>query len=112
MAFSNASVTLIHGMSRPLGAAFHIPRAPRWSSNLPSVQTPRRGYRATAARLPCHRRAATAWLLLDLSSDRTVGTPLNEWRPPLNGDACVLPTDGMGWDGMGWDACVLPTDGM
>lgn len=25
MAFSNASVTLIHGMSRPLGAAFHIP---------------------------------------------------------------------------------------
>jgi len=25
MAFSNASVTLIHGMSRPLGARFHIP---------------------------------------------------------------------------------------
>lgn len=25
MAMSNASVTLIHGMSRPLGAAFHIP---------------------------------------------------------------------------------------
>jgi len=25
MAFSNSSVTLIHGMSRPLGAAFHIP---------------------------------------------------------------------------------------
>jgi len=24
MAFSNASVTLIHGMSRPLGALFHI----------------------------------------------------------------------------------------
>jgi alcohol dehydrogenase len=25
MAFSNSSVTLIHGMSRPLGANFHIP---------------------------------------------------------------------------------------
>lgn len=25
IAFSNASVTLIHGMSRPLGALFHIP---------------------------------------------------------------------------------------
>ena len=25
MSFSNSSVTLIHGMSRPLGAAFHIP---------------------------------------------------------------------------------------
>lgn len=25
MAFSNASVTLIHGMSRPIGALFHIP---------------------------------------------------------------------------------------
>jgi len=25
IAFSNSSVTLIHGMSRPLGAAFHIP---------------------------------------------------------------------------------------
>ena len=25
MAFSNASVTLIHGMSRPIGARFHVP---------------------------------------------------------------------------------------
>ncbi|CAM3621113.1 hypothetical protein BRIN106911_22060 [Brevibacillus invocatus] len=25
MAFSNASVTLVHGMSRPIGALFHVP---------------------------------------------------------------------------------------
>ena len=29
IAFSNASVTLIHGMSRPIGAHFHVPHGLR-----------------------------------------------------------------------------------
>lgn len=37
MAFSNASVTLIHGMSRPIGAHFHVPHGLSNAMLLPSV---------------------------------------------------------------------------
>ena len=37
IAFSNASVTLIHGMSRPLGAAFHVPHGLSNAILLPSI---------------------------------------------------------------------------
>ena len=37
MAFSNASVTLIHGMSRPVGALFHVPHGLSNAMLLPEV---------------------------------------------------------------------------
>mmetsp|Transcript_25376 Transcript_25376/g.80108 ORF Transcript_25376/g.80108 Transcript_25376/m.80108 type:complete len:549 (+) Transcript_25376:2783-4429(+) len=37
IAFSNASVTLIHGMSRPIGAAFHVPHGLSNAMLLPAV---------------------------------------------------------------------------
>ena len=37
MAFSNASVTLIHGMSRPLGAFFHVPHGMSNAMLMPAV---------------------------------------------------------------------------
>lgn len=37
VAFSNASVTLVHGMSRPIGAMFHIPHGVSNSMLLPAV---------------------------------------------------------------------------
>ncbi len=37
MAFSNASVTLIHGMSRPIGAHFHVPHGMSNAMLLPAV---------------------------------------------------------------------------
>ena len=37
IAFSNASVTLIHGMSRPMGAMFHIPHGLSNAMLLPAV---------------------------------------------------------------------------
>jgi alcohol dehydrogenase class IV len=37
MAFSNASVCLVHGMSRPLGAAFHVPHGLSNAVLLPTV---------------------------------------------------------------------------
>jgi len=37
MAFSNASVALVHGMSRPIGAAFHIPHGMSNAMLLPAV---------------------------------------------------------------------------
>lgn len=37
LAFSNASVTLIHGMSRPIGAIFHVPHGVSNAMLLPTV---------------------------------------------------------------------------
>lgn len=37
IAFSNASVTLVHGMSRPIGAVFHVPHGVSNSMLLPAV---------------------------------------------------------------------------
>lgn len=37
IAFSNASVTLVHGMSRPIGALFHVPHGVSNSMLLPAV---------------------------------------------------------------------------
>lgn len=37
MAFSNASVTLVHGMSRPIGAMFHVPHGVSNAMLLPAV---------------------------------------------------------------------------
>jgi alcohol dehydrogenase class IV len=37
IAFSNASVALVHGMSRPIGAAFHVPHGLSNAMLLPAV---------------------------------------------------------------------------
>ncbi len=37
LAFSNASVTLIHGMSRPIGALFHVPHGISNAMLLPAI---------------------------------------------------------------------------
>ena len=37
MAFSNASVTLVHGMSRPIGAHFHVAHGLSNAMLLPAV---------------------------------------------------------------------------
>jgi alcohol dehydrogenase class IV len=37
MAFANASVTLIHGMSRPIGALFHVPHGLSNAMLLPEI---------------------------------------------------------------------------
>ena len=39
VAFSNASVALVHGMSRPIGAFFHVPHGLSNAMLLPSVTT-------------------------------------------------------------------------
>ena len=37
MAFANSSVALVHGMSRPIGAVFHVPHGLSYSMLLPAV---------------------------------------------------------------------------
>ena len=61
MAFSNASVTLIHGMSRPIGAHFHVPHGMSNAMLLPIV---------TAWSLPgAPERYAQASRLMGFASD-------------------------------------------
>jgi alcohol dehydrogenase class IV len=46
LAFSNASVALVHGMSRPIGAFFHVPHGLSNAMLLPAITT----FSAPAAR--------------------------------------------------------------
>ena len=55
IAFSNASVTLIHGMSRPIGAHFHVPHGLSNAMLLPEVTA-----WSVAAALPRYAEAARA----------------------------------------------------
>lgn len=73
IAFSNASVTLIHGMSRPVGALFHVPHGLSNAMLLPevtawSIPGARERY-AAAAR---HMGIATAGDSDDLALDKLV----------------------------------------
>ena len=59
MAFSNASVALVHGMSRPIGAAFHVPHGMSNAMLLPAVTAVRT--RCGAASGTRHVPAPWAW---------------------------------------------------
>ena len=56
MAFSNSSVALVHGMSRPIGARFHVPHGLSNAMLLPAVT--RFGLDAALARYAAASRAA------------------------------------------------------
>ncbi|HEY6445185.1 MAG TPA: iron-containing alcohol dehydrogenase [Acidobacteriaceae bacterium] len=64
MAFSNASVALVHGMSRPLGAHFHIPHGLSNAMLLPAVTE----FSAGAA---IERYADCAWAMGIAAADDT-----------------------------------------
>lgn len=67
LAFSNSSVALVHGMSRPIGAVFHIPHGLSNAVLLPAVTAfsqpaaPER-YATVAGLLGCPADELTAWL--------------------------------------------------
>ncbi len=56
MAFCNSSVALVHGMSRPIGARFHVPHGLSNAMLLPAVT--RFGLEAAPARYAAAARAA------------------------------------------------------
>ena len=56
LAFSNSSVALVHGMSRPIGARFHVPHGLSNAMLLPAVT--RFGLEASLARYAAASRAA------------------------------------------------------
>ena len=83
IAFSNSSVALVHGMSRPIGAHFHVPHGLSNAMLLPAVTE----YSLNAA-LPRYAEAARA---MGVASAEERPAPAGScWRSsPLNRDLAV-----------------------
>ena len=80
LAFCNASVCLVHGMSRPLGVAFHIPHGLSNAVLLPtvtrfSVEAAPARYAAVARTIGCAQQS---------DSDSTANAALIDWLEALN----------------------------
>ena len=85
IAFSNASVTLIHGMSRPLGAHFHVPHGLSNAMLLPAVTA-----WSVDAALPRYANAARVMDMADKSdSDSVARDKLIAGLSKLNADLKV-----------------------
>ncbi|MFT8242788.1 iron-containing alcohol dehydrogenase [Roseomonas sp. BN140053] len=104
LAFSNASVALVHGMSRPLGAHFHVPHGLSNAMLLPVVTE-----FSLAAALPRYAEAARLMGLAGATAgDEAAGRALLDGLRALNRDLGVPSPAAWGIDGARWDA-LLPT---
>jgi alcohol dehydrogenase class IV len=102
MAFSNSSVALVHGMSRPIGARFHVPHGLSNAMLLPAIT--RFGLAAAPARYAAAaRQVGIANAAMD---DVTAGAALCHGLDVLNRDLGV-PTPqayGIEWDA--WEGAM------
>ncbi|MEP4147126.1 MAG: iron-containing alcohol dehydrogenase [Halioglobus sp.] len=98
MAFSNASVTLIHGMSRPIGGLFHVPHGLSNAMLLPEVTA----WSVDAA--PERYAAATRVMGLadDSDTDAVALSKLTEGLRQLNADLSVPSPGEFGIDEAAW----------
>lgn len=94
MAFSNASVALVHGMSRPIGAHFHVPHGLSNAMLLPAVTA----FSLDAAR-DRYADCARAMGLSDVNE-------LVPWLRELNRDLAVPGMAGFGIDGNRFHAAL------
>lgn len=93
IAFSNASVALVHGMSRPIGAYFHVPHGLSNAMLLPAV-TEFSVSAATARYATVARHAGLA----DAADDRVAGDQLVQSLKDLNRDLRVPTPSAYGID--------------
>jgi alcohol dehydrogenase class IV len=93
LAFSNASVALVHGMSRPIGALFHVPHGLSNAMLLPAVT--RFSAPAAAAR---YATCARAMGLIESADDDRAITALLDELDLLNVDLSVPTPDVWGID--------------
>lgn len=104
IAFSNSSVALVHGMSRPIGAHFHVPHGLSNAMLLPAVTE----YSLNAA-LPRYAEAARAMgVATTTEGDQSAGAKLLEELRALNRDLAVPTPGAYGIDAAKWDD-LLPT---
>jgi alcohol dehydrogenase class IV len=98
MAFSNASVALVHGMSRPVGAFFHVPHGMSNAMLLPSVTS--FSLSAAPARYATAARAMGCAAATD--DDARAGVLLIKALRSLNTDLAVPTPQGYGIDHSAW----------
>jgi len=85
MAFTNASVALVHGMSRPIGAHFHVPHGLSNAMLLPAVTKFSLG-----AALPRYAQAARlAGFAAEADADQVAGAKLLSGLEELNAELGV-----------------------
>jgi alcohol dehydrogenase class IV len=102
MAFSNSSVALVHGMSRPIGAHFHVPHGLSNAMLLPTVTA----WSAPAA-LPRYADCARAMgVAEDAEGDQAAVARLVEELAALNRELEVPGPAAWGIDPARWDALV------
>jgi alcohol dehydrogenase class IV len=104
LAFSNSSVALVHGMSRPIGAHFHVPHGLSNAMLLPAVSE----YGLDDA-LPRYAEAARAiGVARPEDADQVAGARLLKELRALNRDLAVPTPRGYGIDPDAWER-LLPT---
>ncbi len=104
LAFSNSSVALVHGMSRPVGAHFHVPHGMSNAMLLPAVT--RFGLEAGRARYA--EAARIMGVATEAEGDQAACAKLVEALVSWNRDLEVPTPAGFGIAAAAWEA-VLPT---
>jgi alcohol dehydrogenase class IV len=103
LAFSNSSVALVHGMSRPIGAHFHVPHGLSNAMLLPAVTE----FGLNDA-LPRYAEAARAiGVATTEDADQVAGSKLLEELRALNQELGVPTPKGYGIDSGKWEG-LLP----
>ena len=100
IAFTNSSVALVHGMSRPIGAHFHVPHGLSNAMLLPAIT--RFGLEAAEARYATAAR--TVGFARDQDSDAVAAGKLAEGLVQLNRDLEVPTPGAFGIGKADWDA--------
>jgi alcohol dehydrogenase class IV len=100
IAFTNSSVALVHGMSRPIGAHFHVPHGLSNAMLLPAVT--RFGLEAAEARYA--EAARRIGFAQPRDPDPVAAERLAEGLAALNRDLGVPTPSGFGIDKADWDA--------
>jgi alcohol dehydrogenase class IV len=102
IAFSNSSVALVHGMSRPIGAHFHVPHGLSNAMLLPAVTE----YSLNAA-LPRYAEAARAMgVAMAAEGDQSAAAKLLQELRDLNRDLAVPTPAAHGIDPATWDGLL------
>jgi alcohol dehydrogenase class IV len=102
MAFSASSVALVHGMSRPIGAHFHVPHGLSNAMLLPAITR----FSLDAA-LPRYAAAARAMgIASDSEGDQAAGAKLVAELSALNRDLAVPSPHAYGIDEARWNGLL------
>ncbi len=103
LAFSNASVALVHGMSRPVGAHFHVPHGLSNAMLLPAVTA----FGLAAGQARYAEAARVMGLAREDEGDQAAAARLVEELRALNRDLEVPSPGAWGIEGGKWNA-LLP----